>query len=76
MDTVTHTRQRDTTGMAGGHMRTPTHPCAHTHHSSSVSESLSGLHDLAELWLTLFGLLHRVSSHLAAFWLVDQAAGS
>lgn len=72
-DTVTHTRQRDTAGMAGSHMR------AHTHrltHSALVAKALSGLGDLAELWLTLIGSLHHTTSHLDGYWLLDQTTGS
>lgn len=75
-DTVTHTRQRATAGMAGSHTHMPTPAWAHTNHSSSVAQSLSGLGDLTELWLTLIGLLHHTDSHLDAYWLADCNPGS
>lgn len=58
------------------HAHAHTAAWAHTNHSSSAAESLSGLGDLAELWLTLIGSLHHAASHLDACWQVDQTAGS
>lgn len=76
MNIVTHSRQRDTAGMAGGHAHMPGPACAYTHQSAPAAESLSGPGDPAELWLTLTGSLHHTTSHLDACWLLDQTTGS